>query len=86
MPAPSDVLDRVCAVTRAVFHLPDATPIGRETTASDVKGWDSLSHAMLILAVEEEFGADLPLDRTYTLANVGDLADLVAETLGESQA
>ncbi len=71
----------VSQVVVRVFHLPEKVEISRATTASDVKGWDSLSHAMLILGVEEEFGIDLPLDRTYELANVGELVDLVCETL-----
>lgn len=79
MPAASDVLARICAVMTRVFHLPEEAALSRATTASDIKGWDSLSHAMLILNVEEEFGVDLPLDRTYALANVGELVDLVTQ-------
>lgn len=67
-----------------VFHLPEGSFVTRTTTAADVKGWDSLSHAMLVLNVEEEFGIDLPLDRTYGLSNVGELVDLVNEALGGS--
>lgn len=75
------VLTKVSSVMIRVFHLPAGTRITRATTSNDVPGWDSLSHAMLILDVEEAFGVDLPLDRTYALADVGALADLVCETL-----
>jgi len=79
-----DVMTRIAQVMTRVFHLSDGSTISRSTTASDVKGWDSLSHAMLVLEVEQEFGVDLPLDRTYALANAGELADLVRETLGRA--
>ncbi len=79
------VLTTVSKVMARVFHLRQDTGISRATTSSDVKGWDSLSHALLILNVEEEFGIDLPLDRTYALANVGELVDLICETLEKNE-
>jgi acyl carrier protein len=74
-------LKRVCACVISTFRLPSDTPITRETTSADVDGWDSLSHAMLIMKVEQEFAVELPFDRVYDLANVGELADLVQATL-----
>lgn len=66
---------RTCLIT--TFHLSPGTSITRETTSADVEGWDSLSHAILIMKVEQEFELELPFDRVYDLANVGELADLV---------
>jgi acyl carrier protein len=68
---------RLTAVIRDVFRCP-AVPIARETSSLDIDGWDSLSHTILLLRVEKEFGVRLPLDRTRSVANVGDLADLLA--------
>src|SRR5687767_2335526 len=70
------LLDRLSGVIRAVFDCPDLE-ITRETSALDVDGWDSLTHTVLLLRVESEFGVRLPLDRTGALANVGELADVL---------
>lgn len=76
-----EVLERISAVMQTVFTVPQGYLITRETSAVDVEGWDSLSHSLFILAVEDEFGIDLPLDKTYEMQNIGDLVDLVRATL-----
>ncbi len=81
----AETLERVRAVMIETFRLRDDVVVTRETTSLDVDGWDSLSHALLIMHVEEAFGTDLPLERTYALANVGELADLIRETLAERE-
>jgi acyl carrier protein len=74
-------LDRVRTCLITTFRLSPGTSITRETTSADVEGWDSLSHAILIMKVEQEFELELPFDRVYDLANVGALADLVDDEL-----
>lgn len=71
-------LERVAKVMRNVFALPPGFPVVRSTSSADVAGWDSLSHSLFILGVEEEFGVDLPLDKTFELRDVGELVDLVS--------
>ena len=75
-----EVLDKVVAVVRKTFRIPDGVRIDEQTTSADVQGWDSLSHAVLIMNVEEAFGIDLPLDRVYALNDIGDLVNLINET------
>lgn len=74
----AQVLDRIASVMRGVFSVPAGYRVTRETSAVDVEGWDSLSHSLFILAVEDEFGVDLPLDKTYEMQNIGELVDLIA--------
>jgi acyl carrier protein len=74
------VLDRIAKVMRGTFTVPPAFTVSRATSAVDVEGWDSLSHSLFILAVEDEFGIDLPLDKTYEMQNIGELVDLIAAT------
>jgi acyl carrier protein len=69
----------VSAVMTELFRIPAGRQVGPETTSSDVDGWDSLSHAVLIMKLEETFGFDLPLDRVYALKNVGELVELLRE-------
>jgi acyl carrier protein len=42
-------------------------------TANDVEGWDSLSHVVLILAIENRFKIKFNNKELLTLKNVGDL-------------
>jgi len=63
----------------ATFRIPSGTRIDAQTTSADIEGWDSLSHAVLIMNIEEAFNVDLPLDRVYALNNVGDLVNLLRE-------
>lgn len=76
----AQLLERIANVMRGVFNVPPGYTVTRETSAVDVEGWDSLSHSLFILAVEDEFGIDLPLDKTYEMQNVGELADLIGAT------
>ena len=75
-----ETLARITEVMRDTLKggqsIPPAT---RSTTAYDVQGWDSLSHAVLILNIESEFDVELPLDKTLDMENVGDLVDLIFE-------
>jgi len=48
-----------------------------ETVASEVPGWDSLSHVRVISAVEGEYGVRFKTLELLKLHNVGDLQALV---------
>lgn len=65
-------------IIRETFMDPD-TEISRETTAFDVRGWTSLGHALLISAIESHYGVRLPKERIFSLKNVGELCDLIAQ-------
>jgi acyl carrier protein len=51
--------------------------IRSETTAAEVPGWDSLSHARIICAVEDAFGIRFKTSEIVRLKNVGQLQALV---------
>jgi acyl carrier protein len=51
------------------------------TTAADVEDWDSLNNVRILLALEEEYGVDLPVDELEGLRNVGELVGLVNRLL-----
>lgn len=58
------IFERLTAVFQDIFDDGDIT-IGEKTTAADIEDWDSLSHIMLLSAVEDEFG--IKFDSTGTL-------------------
>jgi acyl carrier protein len=49
--------------------------ITRATTAGDVDGWDSVSHATLIMAVERAFDFQFADSEIFGFENVGALFD-----------
>jgi acyl carrier protein len=69
-------LSRLIEVIRREFASAD-TAIDASSTAADVDGWDSVSHTMLVLALEDEFGCKLDFGKTLDAATVGELAAYV---------
>lgn len=57
----------------------NATPDKFEdnTIASDIPGWDSLSHAELLLEIEDKFNIEFDLSDMMLMNNVGDLINLI---------
>ena len=51
------------------------------TVADAVPGWDSLSHARIIMAVEAEYGIHFKTVEVIRLRNVGDLQALIDRKL-----
>jgi acyl carrier protein len=72
-----EVLRKVADVIAKTLRPPASTVIGAATTSADILGWDSLSHTIVIMNVEEAFDVELPFDEIAGLKNVGDLAALV---------
>lgn len=70
-------------IFREVFEDDDLV-VGRQTTAADVPGWDSLQHVSLILRVERHFGIRLSSAEVADLKSVGDLIDIVKRRLGNA--
>ena len=55
----------------------DALVLRPDLSAKDVKGWDSIKHISLIVAVEERFGIKLKTAEIDGLKNVGDLQRII---------
>lgn len=65
-------IEKLNGIFQTVFDNDDIQ-IRPEMTATDVDGWDSLSHVNLILAVERGFGVRFTQKELLTFKNVGDL-------------
>jgi acyl carrier protein len=55
----------------------DELVLTRQTTASDVMGWDSLMHVRLILEMEKTFSVRFLSSEVAALKNVGEFVDLI---------
>ena len=77
----ADIEARLQPVFRATFDDP-ALVVDRATTASDVEGWDSLTHINLMVAVEREFKVRFTTAEVTRMKNVGDLIDAIERRSG----
>lgn len=73
-------IDLMNPVFRTVFDN-DKLEVTEAMTADDVLGWDSLSHMILISALEEEFQVSFTQKEIRKLKSVGDLLDLINSKL-----
>lgn len=70
------ISDKLKSVILAVLRLDDFD-LRDDTVASEVPGWDSLTHVRLLTAVEEAYGVRFRSLEVLRLHNVGDLQALV---------
>jgi acyl carrier protein len=70
------VTARLTRVFRETFD-DNSIELRNETTAKDIMEWDSLTHIILVLAVEQEFGVSLNAAEIGSLENVGRMLDLL---------
>lgn len=70
------ISDRLRKVILAELGLDD-WPLVDETVASEVPGWDSLSHARVISAVEDEFRVRFRTSEILRLESIGQLQKLL---------
>jgi len=73
------VYERLNNVFRDVFD-DESIELNDETTADDIEDWDSFEHINLVVAVEEEFSFKIPMGKTVTMKNVGEMVNLILES------
>jgi acyl carrier protein len=80
-----DIYQQLSGILRDVFD--DDSLVARpDLTASQVDGWDSLSHLRLMFSVERSFGVDIAASEIFSLKNVGELASLIQSKLSGERA
>ena len=55
----------------------DTIVLTPDTTAHDIKGWDSVNHISLIVAIEQEFHIKLKTSELELLRNIEEMVRLV---------
>ncbi len=74
------VLAGLTEIFRDVFERDDLV-LEPTDTAADIEGWDSLKQVEIIIEAQERFGVKLNSREVDALANVGDLAAVIARHL-----
>ena len=72
--------DKIETGLEEIFHdvfEDDTLVVHRDLTASQVEGWDSLTHVRLLLTAERKFGVRISAAEAGQLKRVGDLIDLL---------
>ena len=51
----------------------DVEALPPSTALSEIDGWDSLKHVMLVVGLESNFGISLSADEIKAMASIGDI-------------
>lgn len=78
--ANADVYRQLTAIFREVFD-DDFITLTPETTAADIRDWDSAAHVNLVVAIETRLKIRFKTFELESLHNVGHLAALVEAKL-----
>jgi acyl carrier protein len=78
----ADLLPEVQEIFREVLDQPDLV-ITRDSSASTVDDWDSLSHINLITAISKRYKIRFALGELESLKNVGEMLDLMQAKLNK---
>jgi len=54
-----------------------------ERKAGEIKGWDSLTHMVIITEIEKHFGVKFSFSDILNLTNMGDMFNLLETKLGK---
>jgi acyl carrier protein len=72
----STTVERVRGVAAREFKIA-ADTLTAETDAADVEAWDSTTHLVLMMAIEDEFGVSFELDEVVELTTIGKIAEAI---------
>jgi acyl carrier protein len=61
----------------------ESLTLAETTTAKDVEGWDSITHVLVMVAVEKKFRVKFTAGEIQQLKNVGELAALIRGRLAK---
>ena len=76
----TEIYEKLTKVFRDVFD-DEEIELTDSTTAADIEDWDSLTHIMLLSAIEDDFDIRLRMKEVQGLKDVGAMVDLIKEML-----
>ena len=76
----SEIFEKVCEICRDVFD-DEELEITEATSASDIDGWDSLTHLSIIDEIEQTYEIAFTLDEANGSKNIGELINAIMRHL-----
>ncbi len=80
----NDVLKQITEIGRDVFE-DESLELDENTKATDVDGWDSLSHLTFINEIEETFDIRFALGEVMGSKNLGELISALLRHISEKE-
>lgn len=71
------VEDRVRQVMAGLFGVEPET-VGPKTSMDTLENWDSLQHVSLVMALEQEFGMQIPVSEAFQMTDFNAVCRSVA--------
>lgn len=71
------MLSKVEEIIRLTLKQPEVC-IFEQTTASDIPGWDSLSHMTVMVAIEAHFNMKFSFMEMIAMSDIGSLLDTIS--------
>lgn len=72
----SEIIQKIESIVAASLNHHDFT-MTEETKPEEITGWDSMANAMILTAIEQEFGVKFKFADMLAWKTVGDLANIV---------
>jgi len=76
-----EIIDKIETIVANSVNHHDFT-MTEATKPEEILGWDSLSNAMILTAIEQEFGIKFKFSDMIAWKTIGELADIVIKKLG----
>ncbi len=76
----NEIIERLNGIFIKVLK-DNSIKLSETTSAADIEQWDSLTHPVLIDAVEKEFNVKFKLKELIKMKNIGDLIKILKEKL-----
>ena len=73
-----ELLDQIQEIFRDQLD-DDSLILTDETTANDVEDWDSLTHIMLVVAIEKHFKIKFTSNEILSWKNVGEMIECISK-------
>ncbi|MBQ7955116.1 MAG: acyl carrier protein [Lachnospiraceae bacterium] len=69
---------KIISIIEEILKVP-AGSVNAETKMEDFEAWDSLAHVLIIGALEEQLGIEIPLDEAIEITGVEEILKYASE-------
>ena len=76
-----EIIEKIEAIVAMSLNHHDFA-MTEETKPEEITGWDSMANAMILTAIEQEFGIKFKFSDMIAWKNIGQLVDVVIKKLG----